>query len=150
PGSDEVGGIEVETMRTGPQCPALIIVRQFIAPPRYWYFAGSAALKTLSRRRIADQRRLTNAAAAVMVSAGLSIAPPMSTSPFLPPRLLKSLVLTAAPTAVALVGLAAGGWLAPWPALVAGGAAVAALVAILFVPLQHLDAIVAYLDRLTG
>src|SRR5262249_14926489 len=74
----------------------------------------------------------------------------MSTSPLLPPRLLKSLALTAAPTVVALAGLAAGGWLPLWPALVAGAAALAALAAILFLPLHRLDAIVAYLDRLTG
>jgi two-component system, OmpR family, phosphate regulon sensor histidine kinase PhoR len=74
----------------------------------------------------------------------------MSTSPLLPPRLLKSLAAAAAPTAVALAGLAAGGWLAPWPALVAGGAALAALAAMLFLPLRRLDGIVAYLDRLTG
>src|SRR5262249_53362097 len=74
----------------------------------------------------------------------------MSTSPLLPPRLLKSLALTAAPTVVALAGLAAGGWLPLWPALVAGAAALAALAAILFLPLHRLDAIVAYLDRLPG
>src|SRR5215470_8080091 len=74
----------------------------------------------------------------------------MSSPRLLPSRLLKSLAVVAAPVVLALAALAAGGWVLAWPALVAGFAVVAALAALLFLHLRRLDAIVAYLDRLTG
>src|SRR5262245_48704010 len=74
----------------------------------------------------------------------------MSSPRLLPPRLLKSLAVVAAPVLLVVAALAGGGWVPPWPAFVTGVAAVAALAILLFLHLRRLDAIVAYLDRLTG